>query len=283
MLRVRLLSHSFHIFLEPRSLARVHLTLHAYKCSAESYCIWAFGHTILFFLFTICAQYSPSTSWACSNTLTILLVFEILWICLACVIFRLSTGISEASDSFSCLLLRTPVWPVSGLFFGLFGDIIFVWKHAVYIMERFLNLRVKRIIHFGSVVLSVLVYRHWFLPVLAFTGKLPYSGAYLKTRVSQGKLWSLYCWGVFRYRFLPLLFKTRCASKKHSKRKLQTLNADFSPQFLMRPAGLSWFKIMRPLWESCVWDAGRAGKKNTEWDPFLHPKMSGPIRFWYML
>ena len=35
--------------------------------------------------------------------------------------------------------------------------------------------------------------------------------------------------------------------KKHSKRKLQILNADFSPQFLMRPAGLSWFKTMRPL------------------------------------
>ena len=35
--------------------------------------------------------------------------------------------------------------------------------------------------------------------------------------------------------------------KKHSKRKLQILNADFPPQFLMRPAGLSWFKIMRPL------------------------------------
>ena len=33
------LSRSFHIFLEPRSLARVHLTLHAYKCSAVSYCI----------------------------------------------------------------------------------------------------------------------------------------------------------------------------------------------------------------------------------------------------
>ena len=28
---------------------------------------------------------------------------------------------------------------------------------------------------------------------------------------------------------LPILFKTRCASKKHSKRKLQILNADFSP------------------------------------------------------
>ena len=35
--------------------------------------------------------------------------------------------------------------------------------------------------------------------------------------------------------------------KKHSKRKLQIINADFSPQFLMHPSGLSWFKIMRPL------------------------------------
>ena len=32
----------------------------------------------------------------------------------------------------------------------------------------------------------------------------------------------------------------------------------------MHPAGLSWFKIMRPLWEACVWDPGRAGKKITE-------------------
>ena len=30
-------------------------------------------------------------------------------------------------------------------------------------------------------------------------------------------------------------------------RKLQILNADFLPQFLMRPAGFTWFKIMRPL------------------------------------
>ena len=35
--------------------------------------------------------------------------------------------------------------------------------------------------------------------------------------------------------------------KKHSKRKLQVLNADFSSQFLMRPAGFSQFKIMRHL------------------------------------
>ena len=32
---------------------------------------------------------------------------------------------------------------------------------------------------------------NWFLPVLAFTGKLPYSGAYLKICVSQGKYVSL--------------------------------------------------------------------------------------------
>ena len=40
--------------------------------------------------------------------------------------------------------------------------------------------------------------------------------------------------------------------KKQLKRKLQILNADFLPQFLMPPAGLPWFKIMRPLRESCV-------------------------------
>ena len=34
--------------------------------------------------------------------------------------------------------------------------------------------------------------------------------------------------------------------KYYSKRKLQILNADFSPHVLMCPAGLSRFKIMRP-------------------------------------
>ena len=35
--------------------------------------------------------------------------------------------------------------------------------------------------------------------------------------------------------------------KNMQNEKLQILNADFSPDFfLMRPAGLSWFKIMRP-------------------------------------
>ena len=35
--------------------------------------------------------------------------------------------------------------------------------------------------------------------------------------------------------------------KKHSKQELQIPNANFSLHFLMCPAGLSWFKIMRPL------------------------------------
>ena len=60
--------------------------------------------------------------------------------------------------------------------------------------------------------------------------------------------------------------------QKHSKRKLQILNADLSSQFLMRPAGLSCFKIMRPLWESCVWDAGGAGKKITAPEPLVFLK-----------
>ena len=51
-------------------------------------------------------------------------------------------------------------------------------------MERVFK-HIFPMLHFGLVVLSVLVYRHWFLLVLAFTGKLP--RAYLKTCVSQGK------------------------------------------------------------------------------------------------
>ena len=103
-----------------------------------------------------------------------------------------------------------------------------------------LSFRVGSIIGTG---LSALVFTS--SPVLAFTSKLPYSGSYLKTRFSQGSNDRYTVGEFFRYRFLPILFKTRCASKKHPKRKLQILNADFSPQFLMRPAGLSWFKIMR--------------------------------------
>ena len=52
-------------------------------CSSNSACLqvycwkllspWTYGDdTILIFVNTICSQYSPRTSWACSNTLTIL-------------------------------------------------------------------------------------------------------------------------------------------------------------------------------------------------------------------
>ena len=100
------------------------------------------------------------------------------------------------------------------------------------------------------------------LSALAFTSKLPVN--IWKHMFLKGSNETLNCWGVFRYRFLPILFKTRCASKKNVQNEsCKFLNADFSPQFLMRPAGFTWFKIMRPLWESCVWDAGRAGKKIT--------------------
>ena len=167
------------------------------------------------------------------------------------------------------LAKNTSVACLGCIFWGLFGGIIFIWKHALFIIERVFELAGKThysnlSIRVGSIIstgLSALVFSG--SPVLAFTDKLPYSSSYLKTRVSRGKKWSLYSWGVFQYRFLPILFKTRCASKKHSKQKLQILNADFLRQFLMRPAGLSCFKIMPPLWESCIWDAGRADKKIT--------------------
>ena len=110
------------------SLARVHLTLHAYKCSAGSYCIWAFGHTILIYLSIICAQYSLRTSWACSNTFTILLVFA-----------------------------RSRVFKLAGkTHYSKVGSNI-------------------------STGLSSLAFTS--SPVLAFTGKLPYSGSYLKTKL----------------------------------------------------------------------------------------------------
>ena len=44
------------------------------------------------------------------------------------------------------------------------------------------------------------------------------------------------------------IIQDRCASKKNVQNEsCKFLNADFSPQFLMRPAGFTWFKIMRPL------------------------------------
>ena len=181
MPRVRLLSRSFHIFLEPRSLARVHLTLHAYKCSAGSNCIWAFGHTLLIFL------------------------------------------LSSVHSTIS--VLHEPAVYSIGL-----------W----YLLEAgCLNLRVKRIIqmfHFGLVVLSVLVYRHWLLPVVRYwllPVNSPTAGHIWKHVFPKGSNDRYTVGEFFQYRFLPILFKTRCASKKntHSKRKLQILNADFSPQF----------------------------------------------------
>ena len=54
--------------------------------------------------------------------------------------------------------------------------------HCVYYGKGVLNLQVKRIIPrllSGSVVIFSTGLAHWFLPVLAFTGKLPYSGASL--------------------------------------------------------------------------------------------------------
>ena len=108
---------------------------------------------------------------------------------------------------------------------------------------------------------SVLVYRHWFLPA----GKLPYGSAYLEnTSFPREVMIAILLGSISVPGFYQYYSRHGAQVKKYSKRKLQILNADFSPQFLMRPAGLSWFKIMRPLSESCVWDAGRAGKKITD-------------------
>ena len=55
---------------------------------------------------------------------------------LKCQAIRCHSFISEASDSFSCLLLRTPVWAKKGLSLGTF------WRH---------NLRMKaRCVHYGK-------------------------------------------------------------------------------------------------------------------------------------
>ena len=53
--------------------------------------------------------------------------------------------------------------------------------------------------------------------------------------------------GSFSVPVFTNIIQDTCTVKKHSKLELQILNADFSPQFLMHPAGLSRFKIMRPL------------------------------------
>ena len=55
---------------------------------------------------------------------------------------------------------------------------------------------------------------------------------------------TLYFFSTFFYQYYS---RHGAQVKKHSKRKLQILNADFSPQSLMRLAGLLWFEIMNPL------------------------------------
>ena len=118
-----------------------------------------------------------------------------------------------------------------------------------------LNLRVKRIIpmlHFWS----VLVYRHWLLPVNS-----PWisENTFLKGSNDRSTVGEYFGTGFYQY------YSRHGAQVKNNvqNESCKFLNADFSPQFLMHPAGFTWFKIMRPLWESCVWDAGRAGKKIT--------------------
>ena len=134
-----------------------------------------------------------------------------------------------------------------------------------------LNLRVKCIIqmfHFRLVVLSVLVYRHWLLPVVRYwllPVNSPTAGHIWKHVFPKGSNDRYTVGEFFQYRFLPILFKTRCASKKKHTLKTKVANTKcrLFATILMHPAGLSWFKIMRPLWEACVWDPGRAGKKIT--------------------
>ena len=84
-------------------------------------------------------------------------------------------------------------------------------------------------VSFGLVVLSALAFTS--SPVLAFTGKLPYSGSYLKARVSQGMI-AIQLGSFFSTGFYQNYSRHGAQVKKtHSKRKLQILNADFSPQF----------------------------------------------------
>ena len=110
-------------------------------CSSNSACLqvycWKLLHLSLWtyhinFSFIICAQSSLRTSWACSNTVTILLVFA-----------------------------RSRVFKLAG-------------------KTHYSNVSFR-----VGTGLSALVFTS--SPVLAFTGKLPYSGSFLKTRVSQGK------------------------------------------------------------------------------------------------
>ena len=100
------------------------------------------------------------------------------------------------------------------------------------------------------------------LSALAFTSKLPvniWKHMFLKGSNDRSTVGEYFGTGFYQY------YSRHGAQVKKNvqNESCKFLNADFSPQFLMRPAGFTWFKIMRPLSESCVWDAGRAGKKIT--------------------
>ena len=183
MPRVRLLSRSFHIFFRAQVIS---------PCSSNSACLqvycWKLLHLSLWtyhinFSFIICAQSSLRTSWACSNTLTILLVFA-----------------------------RSRVFKLAG-------------------KTHYSNVSFR----VGSIG-SVLVYRHWFLPVVRYwllPVNSPTAGHIWKhvfpkgsnDRYTVGEFFSV---PVFTNIIQDTMRKLK---KKHSKRKLQILNADFSPQF----------------------------------------------------
>ena len=82
---------------------------------------------------------------------------------------------------------------------------------------------------------SVLVYRHWFLPVVRYwllPVNSPTAGHIWKHVFPKGSN-DRYTFGEFFSVpvFTNIIQDTMRKLKKHSKRKLQILNADFSPQF----------------------------------------------------
>ena len=79
--------------------------------------------------------------------------------------------------------------------------------------------------------------------VLAFTGKLPYSGSYLKREVMIAiLLGSFFSAGFYQY-----YSRHGAQVKKTLKTKFANTKCRLFATILMHPAGLSWFKIMRPL------------------------------------
>ena len=80
--------------------------------------------------------------------------------------------------------------------------------------------------------------------VLTFTVKLPYSGSYLKREVMIAKLLgSFFSTGFYQY------YSRHGAQvkKKTLKTKVANTKCRLFATILMHSAGLSWFKIMRPL------------------------------------